>query len=355
MSSAGAVLNIEVTDFVIKDSITYYTILIKTFLRQWTVSRRYSQFEGLHAALLKQFPDYIPPAALPPKHLNLISNFLFKNESNEEQLEERRLGLETYLRAILINKDSRWRNSEEWMHFLQYPLARELSFASSSEKYTTASWMSHFSEQQSQVASLRQQIRNRESAALKYETSKMHQITSNARKIADDVTKELKDLEKWIEEAVSKKQIMEGERNRRSDLVNGLAIEVKALAKSLDKSVEFGAEKVTETKPMSTSMPTEMRSHPRRVFGNVVAHETEETRKLDDSQLANFQMEQLRQQDDKVEELSKVISRQKIIGLQINDELMLHNNMLDDLSTDVDRVGSKVRVANKQIGKLYRR
>lgn len=354
MSSADAVSNIKVTDFVIKDSVTYYNILIKTFLRQWTVSRRYSQFEALHAGFLKMFPDHPPPASLPPKHLNLISNFLFRHEVDKEQLEERRLSLEAYLKAILINEDSRWRESQEWMHFLQYPLTRELSFASPSEKYTMASWMSQFSGQQSQVASIRQQIRNRESAALKCDTSKVHQITSNARKIADDVMKELKNLEKWVEDAGSKKQILDGERTRRSDLVNGLATEVKNLKKLLDKPVEYGAKRITETKRISASMPVEVRPQSRRVFGNIVAQETDETRKFDDMQLAGFQMEQIRRQDYQVEELSKVISRQKAIGLQINEELMMHNNMLDDLATDVDRVGSKIKVANKQMGKLHR-
>lgn len=60
----------------------------------------------------------------------------------------------------------------------------------------------------------------------------------------------------------------------------------------------------------------------------------------------------MEEQDQDVEELAKIIRRQKEMGLQINEEVERQLDMLGGLSTDVDRVATKVEVAKKRVRKL---
>jgi len=43
----------------------------------------------------------------------------------------------------------------------------------------------------------------------------------------------------------------------------------------------------------------------------------------------------------------------KEMGIQINEELVVQNSMLGLLEQDVDRVGGKIDVARKKIGKIH--
>ena len=72
-----------------------YRIEIQASVRSWQMWRRYSEFTDLHVELTKSIGA--PPAPLPPKH----AFALFRSSTNPTLLEERRVGLETYLRAIL--------------------------------------------------------------------------------------------------------------------------------------------------------------------------------------------------------------------------------------------------------------
>jgi len=76
-------------------------------VRSWSMWRRYSEFVELHTELTKSL---VPtPASLPPKHTFSILRIRPLHDRDEGLLEERRAGLETYLRAIVALKNDRWR------------------------------------------------------------------------------------------------------------------------------------------------------------------------------------------------------------------------------------------------------
>ncbi|KAI1319936.1 hypothetical protein EDD11_002611 [Mortierella claussenii] len=97
---------------------TVYRVEVHAAVRTWPVWKRYSEFEQLHARFLELFPDHPPPQPLPIKH------WWQSTIDNPELLEERRAGLETYLRGILSHRDDRWRLTHEWNEFLAVPVGR---------------------------------------------------------------------------------------------------------------------------------------------------------------------------------------------------------------------------------------
>ena len=424
--SADAVKSIRVTGQLERDGVIYYTIVMQTFIRQWTVNRRYSQFDTLNARLMKRFPSRTLPAELPPKHFSLLPTFK-KQDLSPVQMEERRQGLENYLRAILMAEDPRWRECDEWKAFLQYPLARNLSFstihsnnsgstlASVKEEpaYNSATWTSKFHEQETLISNVRAISRKREAVMQRGAAIEAQKLVNEARPILNGIKETLKLLEKWLEEN-SKKELTDGERRRRADLVKGLNGDIKTLEKLFsttitaqnninnalldpsqparplnaarnsplqqqqhrwpdnlefspgspqtrsDKSFQQFATSPSSSNRSSSphNVPQLLRTNTRpqssRVFGNTSSQtqETGETRKLDNQGLLQFQQVQLKRQDSQLEQLSKVLSKQKEMGWQIHDELKLQQEMLTELDENIDQVHTKLQQANKQITKI---
>ena len=97
-----------------------FRIEIQAHVRSWNMWRRYSEFLDLHTELTKS-TGAPPPAPLPPKH----ALAMLRSRTDEARLEERRLGLEAYLRAIVGAKDDRWRDSFALRDFLGVPVGKQ--------------------------------------------------------------------------------------------------------------------------------------------------------------------------------------------------------------------------------------
>ena len=88
-----------------------------------------------------------------------------------------------------------------------------------------------------------------------------------------------------------------------------------------------------------------------RVLGAPVP-ETDKTRELDNEGVVQLQKQMMQDQDLDVEELAKIVRRQKEMGLAIHGELELQNEMLKRVDEDADRVGRKIDIAKKRVGKI---
>jgi regulator of vacuolar morphogenesis len=93
---------------------TLYNITLRLPLRTFFVQKRYSDFVSLHQSLTSVVSSP-PPAPLPAK------SWFKSTASSPELTEERRKGLEAYLRAIAENPDRRWRETSAWRSFLNLP------------------------------------------------------------------------------------------------------------------------------------------------------------------------------------------------------------------------------------------
>jgi len=89
----------------------------------------------------------------------------------------------------------------------------------------------------------------------------------------------------------------------------------------------------------------------RRVLGGP-AQETDKTRELDNKGVLQLQQRIMGEQEQDVLEIGKAVTRMKEMGIMINEELVVQNEMLGMLDTDVDRVQGKIDVAKKRIKKI---
>lgn len=82
--------------------------------------------------------------------------------------------------------------------------------------------------------------------------------------------------------------------------------------------------------------------------GRVLGKETERTRELDNQGVLQLQRETMQDQDVGLEELRKIVARQKELGIAINGELQVQNDLLRLADEDTDRyvVSILIRVAN---------
>ena len=145
-----------------------------------------------------------------------------------------------------------------------------------------------------------------------------------------------------------REKLGEGEARRRRDLVQSARKEKEGLenllnamaAKSmLDATVATAQQK----KALVGAQPKQ---------GRVLGKETARTRELDNQGVLQLQKQLMEDQDVDVEELRKIVARQKELGVAINNELEVQNEMLKMVDEDVTRVQGKIEIAKKRIGKI---
>lgn len=338
---------------------TVYRTEIQASVRSWQMWRRYSEFVDLHTELTKS-TGAPPPAELPPKH----TLSLFRSNTNPAMLEERRAGLEHYLRAILSAKDERWREAYAFREFLGVPVGKgsaEGGGVAGAGQFTSASWLDEHTDLQARVRDVRADINKRDALSDRGDVSGSHQSNVQAKKKLAAAISRVGVLEDGLQD-LGLGGMSEGELQRRRDMVARLRDDCEKLAKmvTVARLTSRGLGTASERNPASESdraalleQPTNTGTFKRpitRVFG--APKETEQTRPLDDHGLVQLQHSKMDQQDAELAQLSTILSRQKQLGLAIGQEIAEQNNELDALTGEVDLVGGKLSGAKRQLNRL---
>jgi regulator of vacuolar morphogenesis len=324
--------------------------------------RRYSEFADLHTEITKSTGSP-PPAALPSK--NSLS--VFRTRSNPAILEQRREGLETYLRAILSAKEDKWRESYEFKEFLGIPFGKNtaiegrLNAASSSKSFTLISWLDEHMELQSVVRDIRADINKRDALLDRGDVSGSHQTNVQAKKKLLAVQTSVDALDDGLK-SLAMAGMSEGELQRRTEMAARLRDDCDKLTKmvTVARHTSRGLGKTLERNPAPDSDRDALLgkgftsfSKPGRVLGAPPPpQETEETRPLDAHGLLQLQQAKIDDQDANLAQLSAILQRQLHLGLAIDSEVRQQIEMLDQLDHDVDRVGDKLGSAKKQMKRL---
>jgi len=341
---------------------TVFRIEIQAHVRSWHMWRRYSEFVDLHAELTKS-TDAPPPAPLPPKH----AFAMLRSRTNEALLEERRLGLETYLRAIVAAKDGRWRESFIFRDFLGVPVGKSAGAGElgGSAQFTSSSWLDEHLDLQAQVRDVRADINRRDTLSDRGDIAASHTANVQGKKKLAAVLSRAGALTKGLE-ALALSGMSEGELQRRTDMVARLHDDCEKLGKmvtvarhtsrALGSTAERNPASATDRSALFESGSSGVfgLGRPGRVFGRaaVEAKETEQTRPLDDHGLLQLQQTQTDQQDAQLSQLSTILQRQKQLGVAIGSEIAQQNELLDDLANDLERVGGKLTSTKKQMNRL---
>ncbi|KAJ9124699.1 hypothetical protein QFC24_003066 [Naganishia onofrii] len=371
-----------------KDTKPYvtYSVKVSTSTRTWLVHRRYNDFTALHAEL-KSATGKEPPGTLPPKH----SWSLSRNVEDPKIIDERQKGLEAYLKAILIHKDPCWRTAYGFLDFLAVPsnthntrtantsatatkLASTLPSAAGNEStllHTSTSWMTEYTALQHVLRSVRASLLKRDALAQLGDASGSRSAGVDAKRSIKDLKNRLSVLEKGLPLVEG---LGQGERSRREGMVGSLKDETA----NVEKMAEAGIRVTPQSNLGNSSSPGGSRAHtpavneasraallgsaitantpPTRVFGTATLQsgpqETAQTRPLDDSGLIQMQQSQMDQQDAQLSQLSAILQRQMRIGQEIGREVDEQNELLDNIDSEVDRVGGKLSRAKRQLNRL---
>jgi regulator of vacuolar morphogenesis len=340
---------------------TAYRIDVQAAVRQWHVWKRYSDFTQLHAQLTHTFPRHRIPSHLPTKRI-------FPPTFNAPtRVEDRRQGLEDYLRTLLRCKDDRWRTTSIWQDFLALPATNSI---------VEFDWLEEHDQLQILVRDIRSLVHMRNHQA----QDAMMQCEVKAKKLLMTFTARLQTLQMALE----KIDVSQGELRRREDLVNALKVERDVLVKLVNTSrqdvVRTTVVKPQQTysqttqqsnygdigfdKPLQRTINTASSSPPEikkkmgggRAFGSALLQqqkkETEATKGLDNQELLDYQTQMMKEQDMHVEQFTHILRRQKELGMAIYDELENQMDTLDSLDAQVHSTQTKLAFANRKLSKI---
>lgn len=351
---------------------TLYNITLRLPLRTFVIQKRYSDFVSLNAALTAAVSTP-PPVPLPGKSW-------FTSTANSAKLTEaRRQGLEKFLRAIVEGPDTRWQETSVWRNFLNLPSNVTGRNSSTKDSLVAASyrgsnageltadptvWLDVHREMKSYLHDARLFLGKRDTATT---TQAQHVAGANAKKSLIKAGSLISNLEEGLkimsetERKNGKLDVGAGELRRRKDLLGSAKVEREGLEKlALSLAIKSqslggltggsGDSGVLSLEQKALLEPGLIKSSG-RVLGAVVP-ETENTRQLDNEGVLLLQREMMQTQDQEVNELAKIVQRQKEMGIAIYNELELQNEMLKKVDEGVDRVGKKIEVAKKRANKL---
>lgn len=351
---------------------TVYHIVLQLPLRKHEIKKRYTDFVTLNADLVSQTGQQ-PPASIPPK------SWIRRTVNNEGLTEERRKGLETYVKTIIESDDARWRSSSAWRSFLNLPSGVSTATSngtvpqnrpgSSSGAVTDPNqWLDVHAGLKSQLQSARQLLKQREAATT---AQSQHSSAADAKASLVRAATSIAQLEDGLKaiSAASKgddagwggaKKLGEGELRRRRDLIGAAKKEVEGLEGVLRSMATKTATASSSANKNATATDgdkaalwqgTSAAKPGGRVLGGPLK-ETERTRELDNSGVLQLQKQIMQEQDEDVLSLGKTVAKLKDMGMMINEELVVQNEMLGLVEQDSDRLQGKIDVAKSRIKKI---
>lgn len=360
--------NTSLTTLSTGKSFTLYNITLRLPLRTFVTQKRYSDFESLDKSL-RALSSSPPPQPLPGKSW-------FKSTTTSPALtEERRIGLEKYLRAINECSNRQWRDTSIWRTFLNLPSSTAALNSSRDQAHSDitgvkgdvlavdeAAWLDVHREMKVQLHDARLHLGKRDGAQ---SAKGQFEAGANAKRCLVKAGSLLQSLEEGLKSMAESSKadwgkaggIGEGELRRRRDLLGSARVEKEGLEKlsvalnSKFQSSRQEAAAAATTSDKSALFGPNVARPGGRVLG-VPVPETDKTRELDNQGVLMLQKQMMQDQDLDVEDLAKIVRRQREMGLAINEELVVQNEMLGRLDEDVDRVQGKLSVAKKRVGKI---
>jgi regulator of vacuolar morphogenesis len=345
---------------------TLYNITLRLPLRSFVVQKRYSDFVALHAALTSQVGSP-PPAPLPGK------SWFKSTVSSPELTENRRRGLEAYLRSVAETPDRRWRDTSVWRAFLNLPSTGAAGSAASASGVASGTrvvaaaaasgmvaaadpgtWLDLHREMKGCLHEARMALARRDAAG--EGSSARIEAGGQAKRALVKAGSLIVGLSDGLRVLKENGKLGEGELRRRRDLVAAARAE------------RDGLEKLSLTLASSSSGVGAPASHgdkaallagagvgSSRTTGRVLGAplpESERTRELDNDGVLLLQRKMMEEQDQDVNALAQIVRRQKEMGLAIKDEVDRQIEYMDRMDEDVDRLTGKVRVAKERTKRL---
>ena len=122
-----------------------------------------------------------------------------------------------------------------------------------------------------------------------------------------------------------------------------------------NKSVRFRDDPSAPEDPQDTANRAALFSEQDRYRDEPPISSQQEQGGLDNEQIHQYHKQVLRDQDDQLDTLGKSIGRQRMLGMQMGEELDDQNALLDDVESGVDRHQSTLDRARGRLGNIARK
>jgi regulator of vacuolar morphogenesis len=310
---------------------------------RYRISKRFSDFIELRKQLINL--KFINLPELPSKYSSFYKN-------NEILINERKMGLNNFIQVLLDN--SELRIIENVLAFFNIPKSIMIEFnilnttSNESEKNeiietkknvnkidSAQQWMDIYK----LIKSLMQDSRTK-----MFNSGNVIEIRKNLKNCED----KLYLLKVYLSNT---KELGIGEIRRRKDLLNSLNKELTELNNML-QNMKFN-EPINEKnndKELLFNTYGKNTGSGRRTFGK--AKETEETKSHDSKGLLQMQEQKMQLQNEDLDVLKDMIVRQKQLGIAVNEELTIQNELLKGLNQQVDQSTNKLNVAKSKVNKF---
>lgn len=291
-------------------------------LQSYQITRRYSQFVELHAQII-DVTGMVPPKPLPPK------TYL-----RGPDIEERRVGLETYLQAILEHEALR--SSVAIKQFLEVPLPKHTR--------PTRDFYELVRDIRSDLQLARRYLQSHNPDSY----IQVKKALSSAEKTFAEITELEKDANISDAEMRRRKDVCD-EMHRESLSLMTLAQNYRHSAVAGTRSTHFSSETLGSESPFAPKAGTGAAGGGRRLGAS---KETTTTLGQSNEELLQSQTQIIEQQDDLLSSLLPVLKRQKELGNMIGQELDEQSDLLDQVGDSMDTLESKLKMGGKQITKI---
>lgn len=317
---------------------------------KYQISKRFSDFVKLRQHII----EFNENTSNNEKNINipdLPSKYTSFYKSKEAIVNERKIGLTNFMQIVLSNE--KLRIIDNVLNFLNIPksIMYELNMLNESPEESSKlntdiinntkinkidsaqQWMDIFKVIKSLIQDSRTKM---------FSSGNTIEIRKNLRKCESKT-----DLLKQY--LTNTKELGYGEIRRRRELLNSIDTELADLNAMVNK-INFKEEsKVNDSEQSNELFGTKFGSG-RRTFGK--ANETHETRKLDNRGLLQMQQQQMKSQNKDLSVLHDIILRQKQLGVAVNDELAIQNELLEGLDEQVDQSTNKLNLAKSKVNKI---
>ncbi|XP_053493484.1 syntaxin-8 isoform X2 [Ictalurus punctatus] len=162
-------------------------------------------------------------------------------------------------------------------------------------------------------------------------------LRASLQKLKQNITQ----LRETLARASSQRRIMQSEADRRQNLVDDLVTREKQLFSSFSR--DPSAPEPSRSTLLTGGFGAEPAQNPWLV------DESEETKGLTFREIKEQQQRIIQAQDEGLDVLADVISRQKRMGQEIGNELDEHNEIIDDITQLVDTTDSRIRNETRRV------
>mmetsp|Transcript_28005 Transcript_28005/g.61297 ORF Transcript_28005/g.61297 Transcript_28005/m.61297 type:complete len:219 (-) Transcript_28005:209-865(-) len=198
-----------------------------------------------------------------------------------------------------------------------------LNFFDDTDEEIHNEWLFHLDEAKANSSELYEMLNNRSVMLAKKKDASL--LSAQIRRNIAKLKGQLNGLQGLLKKHNEK--ISESEFTRRSDELTRIRREVNLMEDNMQKEGR-----------VNNAMP-------KTDYRNVTEREGKETERTTDvptNQLANVQAQMLKEQDAELDQLSKHIRNLQGISGAINEEITMHNHMLEDLESDMEKSSNKM-------------